>query len=345
MAKLFFLLSGENETLPSAELRAVLEAEEYSFTPTESLDQVLRLDTNSKSVDIIMQRAAYTRVTALELFCCEATDETIAKAAESVDFKKTLNQGEGFAVRIHRVREYSVKTDTMKLERTLGNHILRNSANSKVNLRTPSKTFIGILTSGKLVFGVKLAEAKIKTFSERRPRRKPFFHPSAMPSKLARCMVNLAHARSGSLVLDPFCGTGSTLIEAALIGCRVLGSDAQRRMIVGCRKNLKHFSVTAEGLIMAVARDLPLTAVDCVVTDPPYGRSASTLRSTTQALVDEALSSAKVLLKKGQRICIASPKTLNISQIGEQLGYQHVESHFAYVHRTLTREIAVFEKM
>ena len=27
------------------------------------------------------------------------------------------------------------------------------------------------------------------------------------------------------------------------------------------------------------------------------------------------------------------------------MGYRHVKSHFAYVHRTLTREIAVFEKV
>jgi signal recognition particle subunit SEC65 len=45
-----------------------------------------------------------------------------------------------------------------------------------------------------------------------------------------------------------------------------------------------------------------------------------------------------------QEICIASPKTLNIAKIGKQLGYRHVESNFAYVHRTLTREVAVFEK-
>ena len=44
-------------------------------------------------------------------------------------------------------------------------------------------------------------------------------------------------------------------------------------------------------------------------------------------------------------ICIASPKTLNIPRLGATLGYRHVESHFAYVHRTLTREIAVFEKV
>jgi tRNA G10 N-methylase Trm11 len=43
-------------------------------------------------------------------------------------------------------------------------------------------------------------------------------------------------------------------------------------------------------------------------------------------------------------ICIPSPKTLRIAKLGETLGYKHVESHFAYVHRSLTREIAVFQK-
>ena len=38
-------------------------------------------------------------------------------------------------------------------------------------------------------------------------------------------------------------------------------------------------------------------------------------------------------------------KTLGIKAVGERLGYKHLESHFAYVHRTLTREVAVFEKV
>ena len=345
MVNLFFLLSGENETLPAAELTAILEAEAYPFRLIEKLDQVVRLETNPESVNVVQRRAAYTRVSALEFFACAADEAAIAEAAESVNFKNVLSQGETFAVRIHRVREHSAKTETMKLERSLGKQILQNSKETRVDLKKPSKTFLGILTSGKLVFGIKLAEAQIKTFSERRPRKKPFFHPSAMSSKLARCMVNLAHAKAGDLVLDPFCGTGSTLIEGALISCCVLGVDAQKRMVLGCRKNLRHFSVTAEGLVVADARKLPFTRVDCVVTDPPYGRSASTLRSTTKAVVEAVLFSAQALLAKGQRICIASPKTLHISRIGVQLGYTYVESHFAYVHRTLTREIAVFEKV
>jgi tRNA (guanine10-N2)-dimethyltransferase len=344
VVKLFFLLSGENETLPAAELTAILEAESIPFTPTEQLDQAVRLETSFESVKAILRRAAYTRICALELFACEAEQKTIAKTADHTDFQSVLGEGETFAVRIRRIKEHAEKAETMRLERKLGRHILRNTVKTRVSLKTPDKTFFGILTSGKLLFGLEVAEIPAKPFVERRPRKKPFFHPSAMPSKLARCMVNLAHAHAGDLLLDPFCGTGSTLIEAAFIDCNVLGVDAQRRMVKGCRKNLQHFNVIPEGLVVADARKLPFTEVDCVVTDPPYGRSASTLKSTTREIVQEVLRSTRTLLREGQRICIASPKTLHVARLGVAFGYRHVESHFAYVHRTLTREVAVFEK-
>ena len=281
---------------------------------------------------------------ALELFTSEAQEDAVTQAADATDFHSVLSEGESFAVRIKRVKEYSAKGDTMNLERKLGKHILQNTTATKVKLKTPDKTFLGVLTSNKLVFGIKLAEMTPKTFSERRPRKKPFFHPSAMPSKLARCMVNLSRAKAGELVLDPFCGTGSVMIEAALVGCHVLGFDVQRRMAEGTRRNLEHFGVKPDGLVMADSRRLPLTRIDRVVTDPPYGKSATTMKSTTKQLVEGVLSSARDLLGEGQLICIASPKTLNIARIGAELGYRHVESHFAYVHRTLTREIAVFQK-
>ncbi len=344
MAKLFFLLSGENETLPTAELIAILEAEGYSYSVTEKLDQLVRLEADLRCVEAVHRRSAYTMASGLELFTCQAQDSKVNQAANALDFRSFLSKDESFAVRIKRVKEYSEKRDTMNLERKLGKCILQNVAATKVNLKKPDKIFFGVLTNGKLVFGIKLAEITPKTFSERRPRKKPFFHPSAMPSKLARCMVNLARAKAGELVLDPFCGTGSVMVEAALVGCRVLGLDVKRRMIVGCQENLGHFSVESEGLVMADSRRLPLTRMDHAVTDPPYGRSATTMKSTTKQIVKGVLSSAFPLLEAGQLICIASPKTLKISQIGLELGYRHLESHFAYVHGTLTREIAVFEK-
>jgi tRNA (guanine10-N2)-dimethyltransferase len=344
VAKIFFLVSGEYETLSVAELFAILEAEGYSYRLVEKLDQTIRLDADVDSVKQVHRRAGYTRVCALELFTCPATDEAITQTANNTDFKTVLAERETFEVRIRRIKEYSEKADTMRLESLLGKLILQNAKHAKVNLKKPDKTFFGILTNGKLVFGLKLAEIQPKPFVERRARKKPFFHPSAMNAKLARCMVNLAHARTGNIVLDPFCGTGTVAIEATLIGCKALAMDVQRRMANGAKRNLKHFGLTAEGVIVADARKLPLTRVDCVVTDPPYGRSATTLKSSTRAMVEGVLSSAHSLLREGQRICIASPKTLNITRIGAALGYRHVESHFAYVHRTLTREVAVFEK-
>ena len=345
MTKLFFLLSGENETLPASELTAILETEGYTFQLVEKLDQLVRLEADQNSINAVKHRAAYTRICALELFTCEAQETAIMKMADATNFQNIFNESESFAVRIKRVKTYAEKIGTVALEAKLGKHILQNTTKTKVNLKAPDKTFIGILTNEKLVFGVKLAEIAAKPFVERRPRKKPFFHPSAMPSKLARCMVNLAHAKADELVLDPFCGTGSIMIEAALIGCHVLGFDAQRRMTKGCLKNLKHFHIEPEGLVMADARRPPITEVDRIVTDPPYGRSATTMKSTTKRIVEEVLASARALLREGQRICIASPKTLNIARIGEELGYRHLESHFAYVHRTLTREIAVFERV
>lgn len=345
MAKLFFLFSGENETLPPSELKGILEAEGYTFKILENLDQTIRLESGINCVDSIMRRAAFTRICGLELFSCEANIQNIMKAIHSINIKTVLEDSKSFAVRVKRVKNYALKMRIMEIERKLGKYILENSSRTSVNLKNPEKTFFGILTGEKLIFGAKLAEIQPKSFMERRPRKKPFFHPSAMPSKLARCMINLAKTKAGELVLDPFCGTGSILVEAALIGCYVLGFDVQRHIAKGCIQNMKHFNLTFEGLIVADARKPPITDITCVVTDPPYGRASTTLKCPAKQVVEEVLTTAQDLLSKGGRICIASPRLFNIAHIGVRLGYKHLESHFIYVHRTLTREIAVFEKV
>lgn len=343
MAKLFFLFSGEHATLPISELKAILEAENHTFTISETFDQAARFETKLKSVESIKRRAAYTKICGLELLCCNAEKEEIITVISSIEFAEVLKSNESFAVRLIRVKDYAPTIDTMTLERKIGK-IIQSQTTAKVNLKAPDKTFLGVLTSGKLTFGLKLAEILPKPFVERRPKKKPFFHPSAMQAKLARCMVNLARPRIGEVVFDPFCGTGSMLIEAAFIGCKVLGLDVQRRMIKGALRNLKYFGVNPEGVIVADSRNPPITIVDCVVTDPPYGRSATTIKRTTKQLVEEFLTAIHPMLSKKGKVCIATPKTLNVKMLGEALNYKHLESHFVYIHRSLTREIAVFEK-
>jgi tRNA G10 N-methylase Trm11 len=69
------------------------------------------------------------------------------------------------------------------------------------------------------------------------------------------------------------------------------------------------------------------------------------MKRTTLQIVEELLKGVYGLMDSGQRICLASPKTLKVARLGAALGYKHLESHFVYVHRSLTREIVVFEKV
>lgn len=344
MSKLFFVLSGEHPTLPFSELKAILEAEGHDYQVLEELPQVLRLEADIGDVRSIEFRSAMTRVCALELLGCSADAEEILKMTRSTSLNEFIQKGESFAVRVRRVRETAPHLLSVELERKLGELILKEAKGVKVDLANPQKTFFGVLTDDKFIFGLKIADISPKTFAQRRPRKRPFFHPSAMPPKLARCMVNLAKPKSGDLVLDPFCGTASMLIEAGLIRCRVLGLDAKRRMVKGSLRNLLHYGVRPEGMIVADALKSPTIKTDCIVTDPPYGRSATTLGRETCQIIKYYLSTLQDYLANGRRVCVAAPKSVKACMLGEELGLKHVESHFVYVHRSLTREIAVFER-
>lgn len=68
-----------------------------------------------------------------------------------------------------------------------------------------------------------------------------------LPPKLAQALVNLAAGDQKNLtVYDPFCGTGTILAEAALLGHRVIGSDINARMIEYSKKNLQALGLTGE---------------------------------------------------------------------------------------------------
>ena len=308
------------------------------------MTQVLRVETDVNSIKPVMFRSAMTRVCATELFNCDAKVADIFNRIHSTPIEPIVERGESFVVRIRRIRGSAPRLDRGELERKLGELILNKVKGTRVNLKNPQKTFFGVLTDNKLIFGLKMGEVLPKPFVERRPRKRPFFHPTAMKAKLARCMVNLAQPKAGELVLDPFCGTATMLIEASLIGCRVVGFDVKRRMIEGSLRNLLHYNVIPEGLAVADARHLPAVRADCIVTDPPYGRSATTLGWSTKQIMKKFLPSVEDMLPRGRRICTASPKSIRVGNLGREMGFKHVESHLVYIHRSLTREIAVFER-
>ncbi len=346
VTNLFFLVSGENPTLPFSEVRSILEAEGFKYRVLEELTQVLRVEADVNCAQPIKFRAALTKACCLEMFTCKATHDDILANVRKLDIAKFLNSNDSFAVRVQRVREFSRSISCLTLEREIGGIMLEKAGKARVNLKEPKKTFFGVLTDKMFLFGLKIASVNHKDLLKRQPRKRIFFHPAAMPAKIARCMVNLAQSRLGDLVLDPFCGAGGLLIEAGLMGCRIMGFDIDRRMVKGSLKNLRFFGLEPDGLGVADARRPPIKSGDInrIVTDPPYGTASSTFGLATKDLIEGFFSAAADILKDDGRICIAAPKTIGVSEIGIKHGFRHLESHFIYVHRRLTREIAVFKR-
>ena len=82
------------------------------------------------------------------------------------------------------------------------------------------------------------------------------FHP-----QMARALLNIAGARRGSVVLDPYLGSGTTALEAALLGMRCIGLDMSPLCVLLAR--VKTDSVgAAEAIRGRVQALLKETALD-----------------------------------------------------------------------------------
>jgi len=176
----------------------------------------------------------------------------------------------------------------------------------------------------------------------RRPRIRPFFHPSALHPKLARLIVNLSRVREDEILLDPCAGTGSVLIEGEQINALPVGLELSKKMVYGCLKNLQTFAPNNAEIILADARKIPLRKVDAVATDPPYGRSSSNMGVDTRTLREDILKDVKKLLPKGG-LCVMMSPSSQLPQGNDSLKLQ--QRHDLYVHRQLTRTISIFRSV
>ncbi len=59
-----------------------------------------------------------------------------------------------------------------------------------------------------------------------------------LPPKLAQIMINIALSSNNSII-DPFCGSGTVLMEALLMGKNVIGSDISEKQAEGAELNLR----------------------------------------------------------------------------------------------------------
>jgi len=340
-SNLFFLLSGEHETLPAAEVLAILESENFAYSDVALAQKLLTLSADKSCTRAVVERAGMCEAAGLLIFRCRNLENEILEAVTEIPFSHFLGPGDRFSVRIRRVFGSSRHLHKMKLESKIGEIVL-SSVESSVDLSESKNEFVGMIGEEHFVFGLVTARRQDHNVNLRRPKERPAFHPSTVQPRLARCLVNLARAKRGEVLLDPFCGVGGILIEAGVMGCRVVGSDLDPRMVSKAFKNLKHFHINPDGLVVADARKAPFIRTVSIATDPPYGRGASTLGADLYRLLREFLNEAQSMLLSDGFLCLASPCDVEIQRLGLDAGLNIIESHLLRVHRSLTREIVVF---
>ncbi|MGC9117008.1 MAG: TRM11 family SAM-dependent methyltransferase, partial [Conexivisphaera sp.] len=169
-------------------------------------------------------------------------------------------------------------------------------------------------------------------------RLRPFRHPSILVPKLARALVNLSRPREGGVLLDPFSGTGSVLLEAEEVGCLPLGVDLDWRMARGCLANLR-WARSAGGVVRGDARSLPVRRADCAASDLPYGRMSSSLGSSTYELLASTLSELPGLLRPGGHAALMVRERVAAAAAE---GVELRETYLHRVHDALTRKILVY---
>jgi DNA modification methylase len=122
-------------------------------------------------------------------------------------------------------------------------------------------------------------------YYEGRDIRDKEIHPAAFPISLpARCIELFTHR--GELVIDPFVGTGSTLVAAQDLGRNAVGFDLNAKYVSLANSRLGQKSLfdsaTKQFAICADAKDIPQyidkETVALCVTSPPYANMLNTQR-------------------------------------------------------------------
>lgn len=179
---------------------------------------------------------------------------------------------------------------------------------------------------------------------------KPFsdYKMGVLPQKLARMMCNLTGLRDG-IIWDPFCGSGTILMEASMLGFDILGSDQSDEalynsdrnilwmkdegLITGIRYNLFAFDVFDADKKTVV--ELKRTNIGAVVCEPFMGSAQKRVLSPSKAdmLLKDVESLYRALFeilnrigRSGFRVVLILPsyktyngeKTINISKFAEK---------------------------
>ena len=254
---------------------------------------------------------------------------------QNVDHKITL----GISAYHERARERDVQKIGITLKKRLREsgvslRLIPNAApalntatshHNKLGL-SPNKVELLLVPGrrGQTIIAESIGAQNITALSMRdqaRPHTDAFV--GMLPPKLARMMVNMTPLESGARILDPFCGTGVLLQEAALLGHPVYGSDLSEKMVDYSTKNLAwlqqkypHHTIESTVELGDATKHRWNDQIDAVICEtylgqpfsaPPKPEKLADVRRTCNAIISSFLTNIHSQLAEGTPLTVAVP--------------------------------------
>jgi len=318
---ILFELSGEHPSLPIAEIRGVMEAERIRYEEIyHNRIALFKIEGNPKK---ICSRLAMSH--SVNEVIGMGNENDILKIARDIEMEGS------FKVDVVNIDK---RCDSQYLRKKFGK-IIENATGCKVNVRQPDN-LDKIFSYKKLYLSREICKIDRHQFEER--QKKPFLLPITMHPRLARAAINVARVKNGDVLIDPFCGTGSILIEGASIAS-VIGIEAKKWIADGCKKNLDFFGVNDAIIYNDDMRNIDIKG-NAVVTDFPYGRS-SYLSDKIKELYMDAFRKFDEWIDHGYiMVGMANRKFINIGKNFFDL----IEIHPYRSHKSLTRFFSLYIK-
>ncbi|XP_056148082.1 THUMP domain-containing protein 2 [Lampris incognitus] len=182
---------------------------------------------------------------------------------------------------------------------------LRRLMGWKSDLKNPQLEVNLNLSDDHCILGIPLTRSPL---SNRR-----YMKHTGVRSTVAWAMTSLAHIQPGYRVVDPMCGVGTILIEAAQEhqGAHFLGVDIDDRQLQKANENILFADLQDRIQVMqASAMELPLpnASVDAVVCDLPFGRKFGTKTDMAATLLLLVAEMERILRVGGTLVILLSPQ-------------------------------------
>lgn len=340
-----FAILGSHPELSIAELQAVLKA-----TPTHATETVALFDIPSVRLDTLMLRLGGSQKLGTIIGSIEKVQkddlssllaETLLEGSSGdsrISFGFSFYSLDGTPTRGFQSSTQAIGLTTKKIIKSRGRGArfvtskqpnLSSVVVTKNHLLQEGAEFIFLVSREGILIGKTEAVQDFEDWSARdfgRPGRDA--RRGMLPPKLARMMINFSGMDpAGKTLLDPFCGSGTVLMEGSLVGCTTLiGSDISPEAVEDTKKNMDWMQTEAQCFVSAAAditQHLSKTSVDLIVTEPFLGkpRTGKEGRSTIEKTISElatlyanSFATCASVLKKNGVCVVAFP----VHFIGEQ---------------------------